>query len=750
MKRNRARAGKAAGEKAKSQTPAGGTGATSIAARPAMRHALLLAAVIGFTYLAYANSFHVPFLVDNADIILNDTRVHAVTAEHLHRILTQQYWEISNTGLYRPLLTMSFLFNYVVLGNGADPYGYHWSNFILHAVNIALVYALGLAIFKRIPVALLMSALWGLHPVLTESVTNIVGRSDMLAAFGVLAALLCHRKAIEATGVRKAAWLAAIGCAAAVGILSKESAIGLFGVFAVYEFTVGFDASDRSLTVAALKGDRSRDRKGPVATFVTERLPSYTAAAVPCLVYLYLRAQVLANTPHQATPFYEHPLLYAGFWTARMTAIKVIGRYFGLLVWPARLSWDYGYNEVPLFGWSLGNWEDWKAIAALLVCAAVAAVAIRSWRNRKPVFFAIAFFFVAISPTSNLVIRIGGPMGERFLYLPSVGFAVAAAWALDALWRRAQAGRPAYRYVAGTALSVLLIGCAARTYDRNGDWLDPQRFWLSSAAATPGSYKAVMAVATNTVLTTREDVARSIRYADRALAIVDGLPDSQNSASAYSDAGTLFRHLGDMVASKDAAARAAAGSDALYWYRKSLSALLRSERIELAFDERYRTENAARGKPGLTSLPSKLYLDLGRAYLRLSDQPHALAAFERGRALESAPDLLEELGSAYRAAGEPRKAAQALVEALAMDPNRPDVASTLVELYGEIDPRGCAVTRQGGTPGLNPDCPLVHADICTASRNVIGNYLRRGQQSEAASIRKVAEQDLGCAPGVLN
>src|SRR5208283_2459344 len=181
----------------------------------------------------------------------------------------------------------------------------------------------------------------------------------------------------------------------------------------------------------------------------------------------------------------------------------------------------------------------------------------------------------------------------------------------------------------------------------------------------------------------------------------------------------------------------------------SLNALLRSERIELAWDLRYRTENAARGMPGLTSLPSKLYLSIGRVYSRLSDQPHALAAFERGRALESSPDILEELGSAYRAAGQPRKAAQALVEALAMDPNRPQVAASLVELYGEIDPNGCSVTRQGGTPSLNPDCPLVHGDICAASRNVIGSYLRRGQRFEAAAIRRVAEQDLSCASELL-
>jgi tetratricopeptide (TPR) repeat protein len=691
-----------------------------------VKHALPLAALVGVTLLAYVNSFHAPFLVDSVATIQGDSRVGAATPENIHRILAFPYWELYDTGLYRPVTTMSFLLNYAIFGNGADPYGYHWLNFFLHAVNIALVYTLGLAIFKRIPTAVLLSALWGLGPVLTDSVTNIVGRSDMLAAFAVLAGLLCHRKALDATGMRKGAWLAAIGLAAAVGIFSKESAIVLLAVLAVYDVSFGRASSWRS------------------------RVPSYATAAIPCLVYLYVRSQVLANAPHMATPFYENPLLGASFWTARMTAIKVIGRYIGLLTWPARLSWDYGYNEVPLFGWRLGDWEDWKAIAALAGCAAAATIAISSWRRRKPLLFGIAFFFAAILPTSNLPITIGAIMAERLLYLPSVGFSIAAVWVLDALWRRLPAGRPAYRYVAGAGLAVLLIGLAGRTYARNGDWLDPQRFWLSAAAAAPGSYKTNMAAATALPLATQEDVARSIQYADRALAILDGLPDSENSRGAYQDAGILYRRIGDKFANNGTGSQTSAGPDSLHWYRKSLTALLRGERIELLWDARYRAENSGRGNPGLTSLPSDLYLELGRTYLRLSDTPQALAAFERGRTLESTPDLLGELASLYVANGELHKAALALMESLAANANQSEAASMLVNLYERIDPQGCAISHQGGAPSPNPDCPLVHSDICAATRNLIGNYLRRGQQFEADSVRSLAEQNLGCAPGLLN
>ena len=689
-----------------------------------MRHALLLAGVIVFTFIAYSNSFHTLFLFDNDQVILKDTRIQAVTSDNIRRILTHSYWEANPSGLYRPLTTLSYLLNYAVLGNGASPVGYHWFNLILHFINIGLVYALGLAIFEQIPAALLLSALWGLHPVQTEAVTNIVGRADLLAGFSVLAAVLCYRKAVQSSGARYVVWLAAIMLAVTAGMFSKENAIVAVGVIALYDLTFVRGVSWRS------------------------RIPGYVAVAVPCLAFLYVRALVIANAPFVPLPFIDNPLIGAGFWTARITAVKVIGRYFQLLVWPARLSFDYSYNAIPLFGWKLSGWEDWKAVFALIACSAAAVAAIFAWRRNKSVFFGIAFFFIALAPASNLVILIGSIMGERFLYLPSVGFAVIVVWAFYAIRERLRAktrqaeslSHHTSGVVFSTAVGVILIAFAVRTYDRNLDWQDQQRFWRSAVEAAPGSYKAHIGAISNQLQVTQQDWQRSLGDVSRALATLDGLSDVQNAANAYCDAGIFYRSLGDKVKSK---------TEAADWYRKSLEALLRSEKILLAQDDKYREENARRGKPGLTFIPSVLYLELGRTYSRLSEPRKAIEAFERGRSLESDPDVLEELASAYRAAGDLRKAALALVEAMSVDPSRAQLSSKLVELYGEIDPHGCAVMRQGGSASINVNCPLVHGDLCAASRNVTGHFLRRGQKLEAAAIRRIAVQELGCEAGGL-
>ncbi len=300
----------------------------------------MLAAVAFLLMLAYSNSFDAPFLVDNAQMI-RDSRIQAVTSGNIYGIFTERYWEGMGDQLYRPLTTLSYLFNYAVLGNATNPAGYHWFNLILHAANMLLVYWLGLAIFKEATAAVLLSAMWGLHPVLTESVTNVVGRSDMMAACGVLAALLAHRKALYSSGRRRAAWLAGVAVAVTAGMFSKESAIVAIAALVLWD--LAFESSIRWRS----------------------RLAGYAAAALPCIVFLCVRAQVLANLPWTPIIFVDNPMVGADFWTARITAVKVIGRYFNLLIWPASLSCDYSYNEIPLFGWSLAAWEDWKAVISL-------------------------------------------------------------------------------------------------------------------------------------------------------------------------------------------------------------------------------------------------------------------------------------------------------------------------------------------------------------------------------------------------
>jgi protein O-mannosyl-transferase len=311
-----------------------------------------------------------------------------------------------------------------------------------------LVYALGILLLGDSMLALALAALWGLHPLLTESVTNIVGRADLLAASGVLAGLLCYLTATKFTGWR----LAGLCAAQTLALFSKESGVVLPVLVLLC------DAANRG------------PRRPSGAAY---RMSPYAALAVPIAAFLAIRFSLHL---HMIVNPAENPLVQAGFWTSRLTALAVLGKLAWLFVWPVRLSADYSYDAVPLF-----SGRDLQAILALALVAGGAVVALCARRKNPITFLFAGWFFIALAPTANLLFPIGSIMAERFMYLPAVGLAGCVVMAM-ARWMP--------RKTALGAIALLFVGAGARTYVRNGDWKDELTFWRATADASPMAARA--------------------------------------------------------------------------------------------------------------------------------------------------------------------------------------------------------------------------------------------------------------------
>ncbi len=466
-------------------------------------HIWRIALLGALVFAAYSNSFDAGFVYDNESAILEDTRVHQANVDNVHRILTEGYWENQpTTDLYRPLTTLSYLLNYAVLGNGTNPAGYHWVNLVLHAANVALVYALGILTFGDPVLALALAAIWGLHPLLTEGVTNIVGRADLLAALGILAGLLCHVRATAGDGWRKAGWLMALALSQTVGLFSKENGVVLPALMLSYDL---------------IWSARSVWRR---------RILSYAVLALPLAAFFVLRSQLHM---HLEVPFQKNPLVGAAFWPARWTAVKIIGRFLWLFVWPARLSADYSYNSVPLFQWPLAGWEDLQALIVLALCIAGIALAIRLRRENKPLCFFVLFFFIALAPTANLFILIGSAMSERFMYLPAIGLAGCAVVLIGALARRYP--QPVFRKALWATAVILCLALGARTYARNFDWHDEATLWTSVTNVNPNDALAHLNLG-SALLQIPGRAPDAIREYQRAAQIYPNYADAHNNLGA--------------------------------------------------------------------------------------------------------------------------------------------------------------------------------------------------------------------------
>jgi protein O-mannosyl-transferase len=650
-------------------------------------HARRVLALWALALVAYANSFGTGFPGDNAQLILGDPRIQAATSANLNLIWTKDYWfgHVAG-GVYRPLATMSHLLNYAVLGNGTQPAGYHWFNFLVHAANIALVYVLGLLVLAEAPVAIAMAAIWAVHPVLTESVTNIIGRSDQMAGLGVLAGLVCYILSTRTTGAARRRYVAGVMAAGAVGIFSKENAVVVVAAMLLYDFTFRKSGSWRN------------------------RAPGYLALVPPFVLFFVLRHGVLASLPNTHLPPTDNPLFVADFVTARLTALKVLAKYIALLCWPATLSADYSYNQIPLF-----TAADWPWLLAL---CAIVALALCAWRWSRPAFFFAAFAFAALAPTANIVLLIGTILGERFLYLPAVGFAGCLAIVLYRL------PRPKI------LLSLICVIFLARTWARNGDWQDQYTLWSSAAQASPNSFKTHLSLASSLPGPDASNIDRVVAEADRVIAILAPLPDKWNSTRAWEAAGIWYRAKGDLSPEPQRPA----------WYEKSLATLRRGAAVDRAYIAENHRKDLEQGKTPTGAGWFPIYAEIARTELRLGRTAEAMKSLREGEAVAVAPVFFEVLSDAHRQAGNPRQAEVALMQALILSPGYFGVRDNLVRLYQESEPGSCAVS--GGN--LNLQCALVHEQACEATQNLAKLYRDHDRPADADAMEKTSTQDLAC------
>ena len=684
------------------------------------RHAATATLLLAVVALVYRSSLTADFLIDNRVIILEDPRIRAPTSANLGLIFSQDYWWPRYvTGNYRPLTTLSYLFNYAVLGNATHPTGYHVVNLVLHWANAVLAYLLALALAGAFWPAFWAGVLFAVHPVATEAVTNVVGRADLMATLAVLGGLLLYATARRVRGPGALPWLAGLAVAALAGVLSKESAVALLGLMVAWDVLVA-------------RGEGSR-------------VAGYVAVLPAGLCLWYLRARFAENLGPRMQLFGDNPLFGAEFWAARATAIKVIGQEIWLLLWPRWLSCDYSYDQIPLVGWGAGGWENGKVVLALAAIAALGVLALRALRRRPAISFLVAFFFVTLLPSANLLVLIGSIMAERFLYLPSVAFAAGVVVAAFAAAHRVVPRRAAA--AAGVLLGILAVAYGVRTAARNLDWQDGVRLWSSAVLAAPRSFKAHHGL--GLALYARDapahaNIDASIRAGEAALAIVDArpLPPLEQPSVVPQQLGIYYWTKAETLAGRggDAAERADL-------YGKAVTMLARAAELERVENEHYRARQLAWGRSAddIREIGSwSTHHHLGLAYLRRGRPAVAREVFLNQRRLRpDGVDVYRNIAETYVAEEDWEPAAITLLQAFAIaGPNA--VLPSLLAVYARLPGGECAAAAG---PTLNLQCPLVHAHACQAYAELASIFLAAKLEPSARHVREQAVRYLGCPDG---
>lgn len=411
------------------------------AARPIWLAALAAGAL---AVLCYANSMAGDFVWDDRILILEGELPKAWN--RLADIFTKDFFARSEFdvvyGYYRPLATVSYLLDYTFWK--LDPRGYHLTNLALHAFASALVVAVSRRLGWTARSAALAGLLFAAHPIHSESVAWIAGRTDPLA---FVLALTATWFALAPTPLARHKLASA--AAFALALLAKETAVVVPLWVAAFLF---------------VRGDQARA--------VAARILPYAGVLAAYVVWRFLIIDV-------ATP--GHPSEHTASAVA-LSLAPTLARYLSWMAWPTNQS-AYVLNPYvrsifdPRFG---------AGMAALGLLVGLAIVGERRLPHRQ-VLLGCLLLAAALIPNCNLVRPasppdMGATMAERFCYFPSFPFLALVAAVIDWAFDRA---RGPWRSGVAIAAASLLLAYGASTIARNRVWANERTFLDDTLAKAP-------------------------------------------------------------------------------------------------------------------------------------------------------------------------------------------------------------------------------------------------------------------------
>ena len=397
--------------------------------------AAFLAAVLLF--MAYSPVMHTQFLFDDT----NQQFALPSATEPLSAWI----------GPVRPVLMFSYWTNVQI--SREDTFSYHLFNLVIHGLAAMFVFLIIRRLMEwaggdsrlRNVLAGFGALLFLAHPLQTESVAYIAGRSESLSgmfAVGAIAAFLYRRSAaISWTGV--AAVLLMFGAA----VLSKEQAVVVPVVLLLTDFwwNPGF----------SLKG-----------IFANWRLYGLMAVGAGAGVALFW-SLILGKGTGGSAGFGIKEFTWYQYLFTQFRSLWV---YIANFVLPANLDldWDFPISRTIV---------DHGAVIGLIGLAGLAAAAWH-FRNRfRLAGYGYFLFLVLLLPTSS-ILPIKDPIADRRMYLPMIGLILIA---VDFLGRL-----KVNRTTLTTVCGAIVLAATGATFARATVWSDPVSIWEDTVRKSPG------------------------------------------------------------------------------------------------------------------------------------------------------------------------------------------------------------------------------------------------------------------------
>jgi protein O-mannosyl-transferase len=456
--------------------------------------------------IAYAASICAPFVYDDEIHIVENRDVIAfqsVTDLHAVRGLLEHPFGLAA----RPLLFLTYGLNYAAFG--LTPAAYRLTNYAIHLANSFLVYFIVFELARIVSwtedrcirAGLLAGSLFAVHPLLTESVTYIAGRSSSLCATFYFAGLFAVMRGANARGRSRALLLSVVVVSTLAGWLVKQDAIALpiAGIVLVW------------LTWPALEAGRSRwiataVLLTPAVLLVILQLPSLRSVTAVSQANAVLTAAGFEKTPE--------------FWTYLWTSLREwTGYYFWRLFIPVRLNID---PQVALV-----DRPSMSVLASLAWMLGLTGSVL--WLRRRHLFMSAGIALTLISPLAvYCIFPLADVVAEHRAYITVLGSVIVLTAIILSMPRSL------------VFSCIMTVAFTWQTRERNGVWTDAVRLWQDAERQAEDKVRPHFNLAG--LYRTQGKIDRAVAEYDWIIRHHPGHPAAvTNLASMYVDANDLTK-----------------------------------------------------------------------------------------------------------------------------------------------------------------------------------------------------------------
>lgn len=432
-------------------------------------HLIIIALI---TILTYINILQNGFAFDDKDFFLEWPQIKSEKGLGSYLSmpgLLSGDLPIDHRGVYRPLRSIYYLLSYNIWGE--NPFGYHLQAIIVHTLIVLIIYLITEIIAKKRLIAFIVALIFATHPIHIEAVTFATASMDTLGILFFFLSFYCYLKMQHEKKKKKIYLVASL----------------IYGAFAFLTYEV-------TLVLPLLIILHNLYANNYSFKSLLSKINIYKYFFLELTGYFILRYAVL-GIGNRADYLGAAWIVNAN--AARVNLPEILKNYLSWLIWPVNQNVSPTITSDLLLGmlYILDKIDPTQNLISLsarisilfpfFYFAVTAGIIYVLFKKHRLVIFSLFWFIITLIPTANIIPQ-GQAQAERFLYIPSFGFALLLGILYYNLTARLKkAGNKRILLVLPVFFLLLISFYSYYTIKKNFDWKNNKTLWEAAMKANP-------------------------------------------------------------------------------------------------------------------------------------------------------------------------------------------------------------------------------------------------------------------------